>query len=149
MWDASTAWLMNGVGLHPGSKPMKLGRWSGACRTLATWPWGQPPPVYLFKLEFFCKKELSLLSFFLPSSHPSFIYQYENMDIDFILWVILLFILLLKCFQLWPRALSGWFLCPMNVFLILFWALSYFLAHKVLEAHFIFFQPQPWKQPLT
>ena len=42
MWDASTSWLMSGVGPHLGPKPANLGRWSGAHGTLTTQPQGRP-----------------------------------------------------------------------------------------------------------
>ena len=32
-WVTTTAWFTSGVGLCPGSKPMNLGRQSGACPT--------------------------------------------------------------------------------------------------------------------
>ena len=42
VWDASTAWLLSGVGLHPGSEPKNPGCRSRASRTLTTgcraWP---------------------------------------------------------------------------------------------------------------
>ena len=45
MWDASTAWLMNGVGLHLGSEAVNPGCWSRVCATLITQPRDQAPEI--------------------------------------------------------------------------------------------------------
>ena len=48
MWDASTAWLMSGVGLCLGSEPANPGHQSRVHRTWTTWPWGWPCTLCLF-----------------------------------------------------------------------------------------------------
>ena len=48
MWNASTAWLMSGVGPCPGSEPTNPGCQSKAHGTLTTQPQGQPPPTVKF-----------------------------------------------------------------------------------------------------
>ena len=54
--------------------------------------------------------------------------------------ILLLFILLLKLFQLWPLgALSGWLLCPPDTpHHRVFWALLTSCHHKMLHAHLAF-----------
>ena len=52
MWDTSTAWLVSGVGLHPGSEPVNPGCPSGVCGTLTAQPRGQPQPQVLLCLDF-------------------------------------------------------------------------------------------------
>ena len=47
MWVAATAWLMSGVGPHPGTEP-GLPKWS--VPNLTTRPWGWPPFLPVFKL---------------------------------------------------------------------------------------------------
>ena len=42
MQDASTAWLVSGVGLYRGSEPENLGHQSGEHGTLTTQPQGWP-----------------------------------------------------------------------------------------------------------
>ena len=51
MWDASTAWLMSGVGLNLGSEPTNPGLPKRVHVTVTTQPWGLP--------SLFCIKEVS------------------------------------------------------------------------------------------
>ena len=50
MWDASTAWLMDVVGLRPGSGPMNLGHWNRAYGILTTQPQGHPASAFILLL---------------------------------------------------------------------------------------------------
>lgn len=107
---------------------------------------GQAPPsggdIYVYYLEFFCKKGYSLL----PSLYL-FICQYEPTYISFLLSVLIrcsFLCMLLTLFQLWLlEHLLDW---PFDLFLSL-WFLNIsltFYDYKMVQGHFYFSCSSSW-----
>lgn len=114
-----------------------------------------PHFLYVYYLEFFCRKDLSLL-FHLFIYPRIYLYQDGLLDICFFVWLTTQYsaiYLVIQIVPLWPlEDLLDWLLSPSDIalffFLNTYTHILNFWHYKMLHAHLVFSQPSLWIRSL-